>query len=415
MRNSIANHRMYMKKPKIAIIGTVGLPAKYGGFETLAEHLVDEMSDQFDISVYCTKKKYPKGSRPAKYKGAKLIYLPFDANGLQSIIYDSISILHALFFADVLMILGVSGGFMLPFVKLFTNKKIIISIDGIEWKRNKWSKLAKWYLWAAEWMAVKFSHADISDNESIQDYTAIRYKTLSNIIEYGADHTMQVKAEPDDKQKYPFLAMPYAFKVCRIEPENNIHVVLEAFSKLPQHTLVMVGNWKNGEYGIELRKQYQSFSNIILLDPIYNQRELDLLRSNCLVYVHGHSAGGTNPSLVEAMYLGLPVIAYSVTYNKTTTENQAFYFKNADELTAIIANTRLAAYKEKAAILKEIALRRYTWKVIADKYAYLVKRVLTVPSKSKLQPAASLRLTKDSLIQNELGHLQSPLNFYEKI
>jgi len=303
----------------------------------------------------------------------------------------------------------------LPFVKLFTNKKIIISIDGIEWKRNKWSKLAKWYLWAAEWMAVKFSHADISDNESIQDYTAIRYKTLSNIIEYGADHTMQVKAETEDKQKYPFLSMPYAFKVCRIEPENNIHVVLEAFSKLPQHTLVMVGNWKNGEYGIELRKQYEPFSNIILLDPIYNQRELDLLRSNCLVYVHGHSAGGTNPSLVEAMYLGLPVIAYSVTYNKTTTENQAFYFKNADELTAIIANTRLSAYKEKAAILKEIALRRYTWKVIADKYAYLVKRVLTVPSKSKLQPAASLRLTKDSLIQNELGHLQSPLNFYEKI
>ncbi|MCU0323619.1 MAG: DUF1972 domain-containing protein [Chitinophagaceae bacterium] len=300
---------MSTKKPKIAIIGTVGLPAKYGGFETLAEHLVDEMSNQFDISVYCTKKKYPKGSRPKKYKGAKLIYLPFDANGLQSVVYDSLSILHALFFADVLLILGVSGGFMLPFVKLFTNKKIIISIDGIEWKRNKWSKLAKWYLWAAEWMAVKFSHADISDNESIQDYTAIRYKTLSNIIEYGANHTMQVKAEPEDKQKYPFLTMPYAFKVCRIEPENNIHVVLEAFSKLPQHTLVMVGNWKNGEYGIELRKQYQSFSNIILLDPIYNQRELDLLRSNCLVYVHGHSAGGTNPSLVEAMYLGLPVIA----------------------------------------------------------------------------------------------------------
>jgi glycosyltransferase involved in cell wall biosynthesis len=415
MSNSITNDRMYMKKPKFAIIGTVGLPAKYGGFETLAEHLVDEMSNQFDISVYCSKKKYPKVSRPAKYKGAKLIYLPFDANGLQSIIYDSISILHALFFADVLMILGVSGGFMLPFVKIFTKKKIIISIDGIEWKRKKWSKLAKWYLWAAEWVAVKFSHADISDNESIQDYTAIRYKTLSNIIEYGADHTMQVKAEPEDKQKYPFISMPYAFKVCRIEPENNIHVVLEAFSKLPQHTLVMVGNWKNGEYGIELHKQYQAFSNIILLGPIYNQRELDLLRSNCLVYVHGHSAGGTNPSLVEAMYLGLPVIAYSVTYNKTTTENQAFYFKNADELTTIIANTRLAAYKEKAAILKEIALRRYTWKVIADKYAYLVKKVLTVSSKSKLQPTASLRLTKDSLIQNELGHLQSPLNFYEKI
>ena len=403
-----------MNRTKIAVIGTVGIPAKYGGFETLADHLVEELSGDVDFTVYCTKKKYAKDQRPATYKGAKLVYLPFDANGIQSIVYDCISILHAMFFADVLLILGVSGGIMLPFVRLFTRKKIIISIDGIEWKRNKWSKAARLYLFAAEWLAVKFSHADISDNESIQDYTAIRYKTLSHIIEYGADHTIAVKPTQADKEKYAFLNKPYAFKVCRIEPENNIHIVTEAFAKLPKHTLVIVGNWNNSEYGKELKEKYKHFSNIHLLDPIYNQRELDLLRGNCLVYVHGHSAGGTNPSLVEAMYLGLPIVAFGVNYNKTTTEHQAFYFKTADELENIISTTKIADLKKKAAEMKDIADRRYTWKVIAKKYAFLAEKVLRSSSKSALVPKATQKIPKRKLLQQELGHLQNTSLFYKK-
>ena len=180
------------KKTKVAIIGTVGIPAKYGGFETLAEHLARHMSDDFRLYVYCTKKKYAKAQRQKTFLGARLIYLPMDANGISSIFYDCLSILHALLYADVLLVLGVSGGILLPFIRRFTRKKIIVSIDGIEWKRDKWIRPAKLYLWWAEKMAVRYSHADISDNESIQDYTAYRYKTLSNIIEYGADHTLRV-------------------------------------------------------------------------------------------------------------------------------------------------------------------------------------------------------------------------------
>jgi hypothetical protein len=131
---------------KIAIIGTVGLPANYGGFETLTEHLIEDLGQKHTITVYCSGKKYPASARKATYKGANLRYIPLDANGIQSIPYDSISILHALFYADVLLILGVAGAWILPFVRWFTNKKIIISIDGIEWKRDKWNWLAKWYL-----------------------------------------------------------------------------------------------------------------------------------------------------------------------------------------------------------------------------------------------------------------------------
>jgi glycosyltransferase involved in cell wall biosynthesis len=402
-----------MKKKKIAIIGTVGIPAKYGGFETLAEHLVRHMSEEFELTVYCTKKKYPRGQRPKEYLGAKLVYLPFDANGIWSIIYDCVSILHAVFFADVLMVLGVSGGIMLPFVRKFTNKKLIVSIDGIEWKRDKWIRPAKWYLWWAEKTAVKYSHADIADNESIQDYTAYRYKSLSNIIEYGADHTMKVSPTAEYFTMYPFLLKPYAFKVCRIEPENNIHLVLEAFTKIKAMPLIMIGNWTNSEYGREMRKQYGSHPNIELLDPIYDQGKLDMIRGNASLYIHGHSAGGTNPSLVEAMYLGLPVIAFSVSYNKTTTENKAWYFKEADDIVQIVETATPAERNEKAQIMKEIADRRYTWKVIAEKYTFLVNRVLVAKDKINVKSDFG-DMNMNELINLEMGHLAYPSFFYEK-
>ena len=117
------------KKKKIAIIGTVGLPAKYGGFETLADHLIRQIGEEYDICVYCSGKRYDKQERKAMHGNARLKYIPLDANGIQSIPYDSISILDSLRYADVLLILGVAGAWLLPFLRLFTRKKIIISID----------------------------------------------------------------------------------------------------------------------------------------------------------------------------------------------------------------------------------------------------------------------------------------------
>lgn len=400
-------------KKKIAVIGTVGIPAKYGGFETLTEHLVKQLGHQYDITVYCSKKKYTKAERVKTWQGAKLKYIPLQANGMQSIPYDTLSVLHALFYADVLLILGVASAWMLPFVKLFTRKKIIISVDGVEWKRDKWSKPAKWYLWWAEKMAVKYSHADISDNEAIQDYTAVRYRTLSHIIEYGADHTLRVKPTAADRENYPFLNRPYAFKVCRIEPENNINMVLEAFSKMPQYTLVMIGNWNNSDYGKELYSEYKQYPNLLLLNPIYDQRTLDLIRGNAYVYLHGHSAGGTNPSLVEAMYLSLPVIAYDVSYNRATTENKAFYFKNAESIIQIIENTKFAAFRETRMQMKEIAVRRYTWNVVAQKYDFLIQKVMDAAKKVHVRPSVA-DIPAANLAEIGLAHLQNPSLFYEK-
>jgi glycosyltransferase involved in cell wall biosynthesis len=302
---------------------------------------------------------------------------------------------------------------VLPFIKILTNKKIIISIDGIEWKREKWSVMAKCYLWWAEKIAVRYSHIDISDNESIQDYTALRYGSLSRIIEYGADHTLSLKPTIVDKANYPFLKTPYAFNVCRIEPENNVHEILRAFSELPHHPLVVIGNWNKSEYGITLRERYRTYSNIIMLDPIYDQKVLDVIRGNALVYIHGHSAGGTNPSLVEAMYLGLPIIAFQVSYNKTTTEHRALYFQDADTLKSIIQNVDVITLKEYGKVMRQIAKRRYTWKLIASKYAHLIREALLINAKSPVF-AKTKSIDGEVLLDLKAGHLMHTNLFFEK-
>jgi len=394
------------EKKKVAIIGTVGVPANYGGFETLAEHLIEDLGNEHDITVYCSGKKYSKSQRSSTYKNARLKYIPLDANGIQSIFYDTLSILHALLYADVLLILGVPGAWLLPFVRWFTNKRIIISIDGIEWKRDKWNMLAKWYLFWAEGVAVKYSHIDISDNEAIQDYTAARYGSLSRIIEYGADHTLKVPVQGDNLKQYPFLASRYAFKVCRIEPENNVRMILEAFAASSAMPLVFVGNWDNSEYGQQLKAQYQSHPNIIILDPIYDQEQLDVLRSNATLYVHGHSAGGTNPSLVEAMFLGLPILAFGVSYNRVTTEHLALYFSNKEDLIAMLRETYTVRLKAIGENMAQIAKRRYTWSVIAAKYGQLIEEAIRTNQKPGVSSEIA-QLPYEQLLQKGAAHFKT--------
>lgn len=399
---------------KVAIIGTVGLPANYGGFETLTSHLVELLGSKFDFTVYCSSKKYKKSERVNVFKGARLKYLPLNANGIQSIIYDSISIFHALFYADVLIILGVAGAWLLPLVRLFTNKRIIISIDGIEWKRDKWNALARMYLWWAEKMAVKYSHIDISDNESIQDYTALRYGTLSRIIEYGGDHVERVESTNKHHETYPFLKYLYAVKVCRIEPENNVHMVLDAFTKIKNRHLVIVGNWDNSTYGKQLKKMYSNIKNIHLLNPIYDQTTLDLIRGNAILYIHGHSAGGTNPSLVEAMNLQLPILSFNVSYNKTTTERKASYFTSSEEISDYVNNSRMENLRANAITMKNIASRRYKWTVIADKYEELILEAIAIEAKQSVFAQVSRALQVQQLQHYGIAHLKYQFAFYEK-
>ena len=355
---------------KVHIIGVVGLPAIYGGFETLAEYLTRHLSTRYDFTVYCSSKSYK--NQLGEYNGAKLVFLPLNANGVQSIPYDILSILKALRYADTLLILGVSGCISLPLVKMISRKKIVVNIDGLEWKREKWNKFAKWFLKFSEKLAVKHADAVVTDNKVIQDYVLSEYGIESKLIAYGADHAVRIPLSKEVLAQYPFLHDNYAFTVCRIEPENNIHIILEAVAKQNKLPLMLVGNWQASQYGLDLYAKYSGIEHIHLIDPIYDQAILNQLRSNCLVYLHGHSAGGTNPSLVEAMYLGLPIFAYAANYNKETTENEAQYFSDSNELNQLIVNCNKDILLANGLKMSDIATRRYRWELIAAQYAELL-------------------------------------------
>lgn len=354
---------------KISIIGTVGIPAKYGGFETLTEYLTKNLHDSYELTVFCSGKNYSE--KLESYNGAKLEYVALHANGVQSIPYDIISIFQSLRFADTLLILGVSGCIVLPFVRLFSKKHIVVNIDGLEWKRDKWGKGAKWFLKFSEKLAVKYADVVVSDNKVIKEYVRSEYGVQSELIAYGADHVTKEILSDELKVKYPFLGSRYAFKVCRIEPENNIHLILEAFGEYKKLYVVIIGNWSNSEYGRELKEKYSNFENIFLLDPIYEQNSLNQIRSNCYIYMHGHSAGGTNPSLVEAMYLGLPIMAYGVQYNRETTEDKALYFDDKDGLTKLLENIDEKQLQIVAHDMFAVAKENYVWEKISEQYAEL--------------------------------------------
>lgn len=351
-------------KDKVAIVGIVGLPAKYGGFETLADNLVRNLSDRFDFTVCCSSKSYP--NRTNIYRGAKLKYIGLEANGFQSLLYDIVSLIKVYKSSDVILILGVSGTIVLPIFRFFFKGKIIVNIDGLEWKRDKWNIFAKKFLKFSERVAVNFSDYVIADNESIQEYILTEYGATSVFIPYGADHIIS----PDSIEKT--VSLDYAFTVCRIEPENNIHTILSAFATIKHVNYKVVGNWDKSAYGKQLRSQYACFDNIELLDPIYDQDVLDNIRANCKYYIHGHSAGGTNPSLVEAMYLGLCIFAFDVGYNRFTTNNRAIYFTNSEALIEAIISVKQSDVERVGANMKQIALENYTWKKISNKYSDLL-------------------------------------------
>ena len=194
------------------------------------------------------------------------------------------------------------------------------------------------------------------------------------MIAYGGDNAKFVSLKNETKEEYSISEKSYAFKVCRIEPENNIDLILEAFKDLNQKLLI-IGNWNFSTYGIKLRKKYSNYKNLLLLDPIYHQVTLDELRSNCGIYIHGHSVGGTNPSLVEAMNLGLCCVVFDVDYNRETTESKALYFKNSKELKSLI---RLIGEKSlDVSKIKEdmfsIAKKKYIWSQIISQYQLLLK------------------------------------------
>lgn len=352
---------------RVAIIGTQGVPANYGGFETLVENIIgDNCSDDIQYTVFCSGKDMP--SKIATHKGARLKYVGLRANGVQSIPYDIVSMMRSMRGYDTILVLGVSGCIFLPIFKIFCRKKVIVNIDGLEYRRAKWKKWVRKYLKLSERIAVRFANVIITDNKGIQDYVRQEYKKETTLIAYGGNHALidiTKEREAEILEQYKLARNEFSLSVCRIEPENNCHITLEAF-KENKKKLVFIGNWYRNGYSKKLKEEYSKYDNIILLDSIYDLDILYTLRNNAAYYIHGHSAGGTNPSLVEAMFFGRPILAYDVIYNRETTQQKADYYNNAQELQELIEKG-----VDNGDALKAVACEQYTWATIAKQYETL--------------------------------------------
>lgn len=354
---------------KVAIIGTAGVPGKYGGFETLAENLALSCSREknLEMLIFCSKKLYSE--QPDWFDGCRLIYMNMSANGVSSIPYDIFSSVIALKHrSSTLLFLGVSGAIIFPFIRLLSRAKIVVNLDGIEWKRAKWKRsIGKHYLKFCEYVAVKFAHEVICDNRGIFDYVHEKYNRKAHIIAYGGDHAIA-----DNLKTQACLSASrrkdYFFAICRIEPENNPEIILKSF-EISKKELIFVGNWDNSEYGQDLKKRFQNVPNLKLMDPVYDLAQLYELRMNCTAYVHGHSAGGTNPTLVEMMHFGRPIIAFDCIYNRHTTFETCLFFSNETDLCDHVNRDFMS---EMGINLKNLANEYYRWDVISQRYFELL-------------------------------------------
>lgn len=352
---------------RVAILGTQGVPAKYGGFETLVENIIgDNCSGDIEYTVFCSGKDMPE--RLTEYKGAKLKYVNFRANGVQSIPYDIVSMMRSMRGYDTIMVLGVSGCIFLPFLKLFSRSRVIVNIDGLEHRRAKWKGWVRRFLKLSESIAVRYADMTIADNRGIQDYVNHVYNKEAQLVTYGGNHVLvdiTKEKETEILEKYSLKKNEYCMSLCRIEPENNCHLTLEAFSK-SKEKLIFIGNWQHNVYSKKLKEQYNGYDNMMLLDSIYDLDILYALRKNTKCYIHGHSAGGTNPSLVEAMFFGRPILAFNIVYNRETTHHKAKYYQNSKELLRYIENIPDNGNK-----MNQVAWRYYTWKRVAKEYEAL--------------------------------------------
>jgi hypothetical protein len=319
---------------KIAIIGTRGIPNEYGGFEQFAEYFSVYATEQgHDVTVYCSSLH---SYQEKQYKNVKLVHC-YDAENrigtAGQFIYDLNCILHTRKQPyDVILQLGYTSSSIWNFL-FKKNTFITTNMDGMEWKRSKYNKLTQRFLMQAEKWAVQHSDLLIADSVAIQDYLQKKYNTSSFYAAYGANVQEHFNASLLDY----FRVKPYEYNllVARMEPENNIEMIIEAHlisgSVKP---LLVVGNTKN-KYGKYLQEKYQS-KKIRFLQGIYYMETLRSLRHFSTIYFHGHSVGGTNPSLLEAMADGAFIAAHDNVFNRSVLLDNACFFKSKTELALLM-------------------------------------------------------------------------------
>jgi len=364
---------------KIAILGTRGIPNNYGGFEQFAEYLsVLLVKKNHKVTVY-SPHFHPYKKKEYKSVHIKYIYSPEKYIGASAnFVYDFLCLRDALK-EDYDIILECGYHSNAPSYYLMRGRKrpvLITNMDGLEWKRSKWNIITRWLIKKLEKLAVKKSHYLISDNTGIQQYYLNEFGVNSYYIAYGANPVYAFNE--NILLSYSLSKENYYVLIARLEPENNIEMILDGFilskSSLP---FVVIGNHLT-KYGVYLKKKYQGF-NIHFIGGIYNKDILDSLRYYSKAYFHGHSVGGTNPSLLEAMASQALIVAHSNDFNRAVLKNNAFFF-SLDRDVAHVINSLDNMMNDEIAMKKknncELIIKEYSWSVITNQYEKLFENIL---------------------------------------
>jgi glycosyltransferase involved in cell wall biosynthesis len=368
---------------KIAILGTRGIPNHYGGFEQFAEFFSVYLADK-GHEVYC----YNSHNHPYQEKtfhGVHILHQhdpEYKYGTFGQFIYDYNCIMDARkrdF--DVILQLGYTSNSIWFF--LMPKKAInIINMDGLEWKRSKYSWPIQQFLKVAEWLAAKSGDYLVADSLGIQTFLKEKYKKESTYIAYGA----YLFDAPNESilQQYQVEKSNYNMVMARFEPENNLDMVLEgvALNKEDQTPILVIGKHET-KYGAYLKNKFKNFQNIRFIGGIYNLEHLNNLRYFSNLYFHGHSVGGTNPSLLEAMASQALVIAHNNDFNKGVLKENAYYFSNSIEVKKILntvkKNDNLHFIKNNY----QAIANDFNWEKINGDYLQLFEKCMGESSKRK--------------------------------
>ncbi len=358
-----------MNVMRIAIIGTRGVPAQYGGFETCAEELGRRLvRNGHSVDVFCRSSYFQE--KLGQHEGMKLVYLPsLSLKSLDTLSHSLLSLLVASRKPyDIILVFNPGNGLFLWLPKLF-GQKTVLNVDGLEWKREKWSRTGRFYHKLAARAATKLADVLVADSRAIAKCYAEEFKKETEFISYGAE--LESGRDRSVLRKHGLEPGEYFLQVTRFEPENNPLLSVRAFEHLKtDKKLVLVGGVKYpSRYSREISEATDG--RICLTGFIYDRDILRELRAHCLAYVHGNEAGGTNPALLQAMASGCFVIARDVVFNREVLEDAGIYFaRNPEDLAAkmrwAIENAAsLDRFREKASA---IISSRYNWDDVARSY-----------------------------------------------
>ena len=365
-----------MKQPEktLLILGTRGVPANHGGFETFAERYALYLAGRgWSVSVYCQEdvEEISERVRTDVWRGVNRIFVQTACKGgLGALDFDFKCVRDAIGRPGVCLALGYNGAAFLPILRLF-GRKVFTNMDGIEWRRPKWPLPVRGWFFVNEWIAAWTSQRLVADHPAIADHLATRRpRSATVVIPYGGDPVYDAPAAP--LRRLGLEIGRYLISVARIEPDNNIATIVRAFSARRRGMKLVVLGRLEDDNAYHKQVRDAASEEVVFPGAIYEPATLRALRFHARAYLHGHTVGGTNPSLVEALWAGNPVIAHDNVYNRWTAGAAAVTFRDQAGCEAAIA--RVLEDDSLVAALRAAARKRaseaFQWRDVLAAYEH---------------------------------------------